>query len=358
MKNLKYKNKWIIALISISVLITLFVKNNSSYAEYYAVNIYPIFVKTWGLISFITNRSLAELIIIVFILTIILLTAVIIVKTVKSRTSAYIKKYIFGIASFFLVVYFVFVLFCGINYYRYEFTYYSGLEIKKSSKQELIALCEVLIEDANEYRAKLSTDDSGTAQLFDNYYETAGRAKDAMNKISEEYKVLKGGFSSPKAVKHSKIMSYLGITGVFFPFTFEANVNVHIPPYQIPSVMLHELVHLRGFMREDEANFIAYLASIKSGYDDFCYSGTMTALTYSMNALYSADYDEFVRLYNLYSEDVIKDMEFSRNYWKQFDTKVSEVADKINDTYLKANNQQDGVRSYGRMVDLLLAYYR
>jgi hypothetical protein len=122
--------------------------------------------------------------------------------------------------------------------------------------------------------------------------------------------------------------------------------------------MLHELVHLRGFMREDEANFIAYLASIKSGYDDFCYSGTMTALTYSMNALYSADYDEFVRLYNLYSEDVIKDMEFSRNYWKQFDTKVSEVADKINDTYLKANNQQDGVRSYGRMVDLLLAYYR
>ena len=29
-----------------------------------------------------------------------------------------------------------------------------------------------------------------------------------------------------------------------------------------------------------------------------------------------------------------------------------------NDTYLKLNDQQDGVRSYGKMVDLLLAYRR
>ena len=355
---MKNKNKWFIGLISISVIITLFVKNNSSYAEYYAVNIYPIFVRTWGLFSFKTNQSLTEIIIIAFSLIIILLTAVTIVKTVKNRTFKHMKKYALGLASFFSVMYFLFVLFCGINYYRYEFTYYSGLEIKKSNEQELIALCEILVEDANEYRAKLSTDDLGTAKLSDNYYETSERAKNSMNRISEEYKILKGSFSAPKAVRQSKIMSYLGITGMFFPFTFEANVNVHIPPYQIPSVMLHELVHLRGFMREDEANFIAYLASIKSGYDDFYYSGTMTALTYSMNALYSADYNEFVRLYNLYSEDVRNDVEFSRNYWKKFDTKVADAANKVNDSYLKANNQQDGVKSYGRMVDLLLAYYR
>jgi hypothetical protein len=356
---LKNKNKWLIGLIPISVLIILFAKNNSSCAEYYAVNIYPIFVKAWGLFSFITNESLAEIIIIAFLLITILLTAVVIVKTVKNRTSAHIKKYILGLISFFSVMYFLFVLFCGINYYRYEFTHYSGLEIQESSKQELIELCETLIEDANEYRSKLSTDDSGTAELLDkNFHETAQRAKNAMSRVSEEYKILEGNFSAPKAVRQSKVMSYLGITGIFFPYTFEANVNVHIPPYQIPSVMLHELVHLRGFMREDEANFIAYLACIKSGYDDFYYSGTMTALSYSMNALYSADYDEFVKLYNLYSEDVRKDTEFSRNYWKQFDTKVADMAHKVNDTYLKANNQYDGVRSYGRMVDLLLAYYR
>ena len=29
----------------------------------------------------------------------------------------------------------------------------------------------------------------------------------------------------------------------------------------------------------------------------------------------------------------------------------------MNDTYLKFNKQEDGVNSYGMMVDLLLAYY-
>ncbi len=353
------KKRWFfIWLIPISVFITVFMRNNLSYAEYYSINIYPFFVKTLGVFSYKSHESAAELIIFALIMTIIILTAVTLVESIRYKTPNFLKKYIFGLVSFISVMYFLFVLFCGVNYYRYEFTVYSGLDIQKSTKQELIELCEVLIEDANEYRAKL-TSKSGTAELFDNnYYGTAQRAKNAMNRLSDEYKILKGDFSSPKPVRQSKVMSYLGITGMFFPYTFEANVNVHIPPYQIPSVMLHELVHLRGFMREDEANFISYLACIKSGYDDFYYSGTMTALVHSMNALYMADYDAFVNLYNMYSKDVRKDMEYSRNYWKQFDTKISDTANKVNDTYLKANNQYDGVKSYGRMVDLLLAYYR
>ncbi|NLJ58702.1 MAG: DUF3810 domain-containing protein [Tissierellia bacterium] len=356
MKNNKI---WIfIGLIPISVLITLIARNNPSYAEYYALNIYPIFVRTWGLFSLATRKSIAEIIIIFLLLTIILLTAFIIVKTIETKTFIYIKKYIYGIISFFSVVLFLFVLFCGINYYRYEFTHYSGLEIKESSKEELIELCETLIEDANKTRENLSENKDGTVELLDSHYHAAERAHSSMDKLSEEYSVLRGSYSSPKPVRNSKIMSYLRITGIFFPFTFEANVNVHIPPYQIPSVMLHELVHLRGFMREDEANFISYLACINSGQDDFYYSGTMMALTYSMNALYAEDYHEFVQLYSRYSDGVKRDMEFSRDYWKQFETKVADVSHKANDTYLKFNNQKDGVKSYGRMVDLLLAYYR
>lgn len=345
---------YLLYLIPISIFLSIFAKNNINFAEYYAVNIYPFFIKIVGLLSFKINKSIAELIIFVLIISIILLTIITVIQSIKYKSSIHVKKYFLGLISFFSLMYFLFVLFCGINYYRYEFSYYSGLEIKNSSKEELIRLCEILINDANEYSVK--TDGQTVSDI--NYYATAKRAKNAMNKLSEEYEVLRGNFPAPKPVSQSKLMSYMGITGMFFPFTFEANVNIHIPPYQVPAVMLHELVHLRGFMREDEANFISYLASIKSGYDDFYYSGTMMALTHSMNALYLADYNEFEKLYNLYSEDVKSDMEFSRNYWKQFDTKLADTANKINDIYLKANNQNDGVRSYGRMVDLLLAYYR
>ena len=40
------------------------------------------------------------------------------------------------------------------------------------------------------------------------------------------------------------------------------------------------------------------------------------------------------------------------------DAEVQEIVDKVNDTYLKINNQEDGTRSYGRVVDLLLAEYK
>ena len=45
-------------------------------------------------------------------------------------------------------------------------------------------------------------------------------------------------------------------------------------------------------------------------------------------------------------------------YWDKYEGKVAEVADKVNDNYLKANGQSDGIKSYGRMVDLMVAYYR
>ena len=47
--------------------------------------------------------------------------------------------------------------------------------------------------------------------------------------------------------------------------------------------------------------------------------------------------------------------------WKptmSFEGRVAEASARLNDKYLRANRQKDGVRSYGRMVDLMLAYYK
>lgn len=346
-------------LIPVSLLLTIVARFNSNFAEFYALKVYPFFS---GLISFITSKvkfSLAEFIIIALIIGLIIYFIITLSETITKKSVIYFRNFIINIALACSLVLFLFTLFCGINYYRYEFTYYSGLEIKNSTAEELANLCELLINDANEIRANLNTGVNNTLELSDvDYYNTAEKARSAFNHISQSFPALKGNYPSPKLVAFSRIMSHMRIAGVFFPFTFEANVNKDIPPYQVPSTMLHELVHLRGFMREDEANFISYLACINSGYDDFAYSGTMLALSYSMNALYYEDYEAYTDLHDSYSEEVKNDLRYSNNYWKQFDTKVADISNKVNDSYLKANNQMDGVKSYGRMVDLLLAYYR
>ena len=84
----------------------------------------------------------------------------------------------------------------------------------------------------------------------------------------------------------SEVLSYQGLTGIYLPFTVEANYNGDMPAYDKPFTVCHELSHLRGFMEEQEANFIAFLACIGSERTDFQYSGYLSGWVYCMNALY------------------------------------------------------------------------
>ena len=76
---------------------------------------------------------------------------------------------------------------------------------------------------------------------------------------------------------------------------------------------------------------------------------------YAGNALAKADYDGFIELYKKLDEKARNNLEDNNVFWDRFEGKTAEVSTKVNDTYLKAHSQTDGVLSYGRMVDLMLA---
>ncbi len=118
------------------------------------------------------------------------------------------------------------------------------------------------------------------------------------------------------------------------------------------------MAHQRGFAREDEANYIAYLTSTYHPHKDFQYSGTLLALIHSMNAMYRYDKEKHSKLKSEYGAGLTRDLINMNNYWKKFEGSIERASTKMNDMYLKSNMQQDGVHSYGRMVDLLLAEQR
>ena len=152
-------------------------------------------------------------------------------------------------------------------------------------------------------------------------------------------------------------MLFTGITGVYFPFTGEANVNIAIPDLLLPATTLHEMAHQRGIAPEDEANFLAFAVGRLHPDIDFQYSSTVLALIHAMNALNAQDAELATTLRSQYSEAVNRDLAAYRQFWKTYEGKTNEVADRVNDTYLKSNRQEEGIRSYGKMVDLLLGYY-
>lgn len=172
-----------------------------------------------------------------------------------------------------------------------------------------------------------------------------------------EYPELTGYFPRPKELVNSCILSVQNLTGVYSPFTIEANFNGDVQDYVIPFTACHELSHLRGFMQEQEANFIAFLACSRSGEDAFAYSGYLSGWIQCMNVLYKTDYDVWSEVRSLLPEEAEADLKLNREFWAKYDGTIAEVSNKVNDTYLKANGQKEGVKSYNRMVDLIVSYY-
>ncbi|MBE6892102.1 MAG: DUF3810 domain-containing protein [Ruminococcaceae bacterium] len=349
----------VILLCPIALIFAYYMSVNPAFSEWYALNIYPIISKSINTLSASVSFSVAEIVVIVFFSILLIYIINTVIKLIfKEKRFQRFFDFILNIAAIASIICVFFVFFCGVNYHRYTFTEVSGLEVRNSTTKELYDLCVNLTENVNSLRSELSENSEGVSFTDKTHEQIADECRISYDKLESEYPTLISGYSATKPVYFSDLMSYSGITGIFFPFTYEANVNVSVPQYTLPSTMCHELTHLRGYMREDEANFIAYLACKKSEDSFVRYSGYMLALTHSMNRLYSDDSELYHDIYDKLSEEVKTDLRYNSSYWAAHEGFINDISDKVNDVYLKVNNQDDGVKSYGRMVDLLLAEFR
>lgn len=270
-----------------------------------------------------------------------------------ARTGRLLKRLAWIISSLYLV----FMLLHGLNYARQPAAVIFDLPVRERSAAELEAATNFLTLAASQLRADCSEDDQGVFVLDRGIDETLRTLSAAYDAAADRYPVLAGPPIRPKGVMLSHAWSYTGISGMYFPFLVEANVNIDMPHYQIPFTALHEIAHTRGFAREDEANFVAFLTGIADQRADIAYSAVVDAAGRALGALHDADQEAWERMAANLSEAVWRDFAAANAYWKQFEGPIRETSVQINHAYLQANLQQDGVKSYGRMLDLVLAWY-
>ena len=332
---------------------------SGSFAEWYAVSVYPFFVNTlgrlWALFPFSVFEFFVAALIIYPIAGIFWLFYRL-RHTCEYALRQRIRARALGrFLTIVLSVLLLYTMTCGINYSRKPFSVSSGLTVEPTALSSLVTLCEQLTDSlcaSDEYIAK---NEAGCSVLPTDYLQTA---VEAMQSLGKTYPLLDGYYPPAKPLLSSVWFSYQHISGIYSPFTVEANFNRDMINYNIPFTVCHELSHLRGFMREDEANFIAYLGCLSAKDPYFHYSGKLLAFIYATNALYQAGETESYRAFFARLPEVVqKDLSANNAYWKRFETGLSTVSDKLNDIYLKANSQHEGTQSYGRFVDLLIAYH-
>ena len=359
-------------LLIISASMMALAAGKPQFAEWYSENIYSAFVDTIGRLWGIFPFSVSEIGLYILISAFLLSLAVMVTKSVKSMkekkklrrqsTDTAVSSGAAQAAASWLscvllaagILAFLYTICCGINYHRRSFSEEEGIVTYRYTAQDLKDVCLWLTEEVNALSGEVDRGSSGVMTL--EAPEGEG-AVEAMHELAEEFPALEGYYPQPKKLLVSGILSYQGLTGIYSPFTVEANYNGDMTAYNIPFTTCHELSHLRGFMQEEEANFIAFLACIGAERTDFQYSGYLSGWVYCMNALYRADRESWQEVRPLLAEEAEPDLEADSAFWDEYEGGISEAADKINDTYLKVNGQADGVRSYSRMVDLIVAYF-
>lgn len=322
--------------------------------ELYSQGAYPVIARVLALFTGWLPFSVAE----VKGILIAAAVATAILTSIFDRDWRNVRKIVVRLVSATLIVYFLFIVMWGLNYNRLPFAQVAGLDTSNPTQEELVNVCAELIAEANALRSQLMEDTNGVFYLPQGIADALKRTQLGYNHASVYYPTLARHYSRPKGVMASKLMSYQGIGGIYIPFTGEANVNTLMPHSIIPFAAAHEAAHQHGYAREDEANFIAYLTCSLHPDRDFKYSGTLHALHNAMRALEAVNKEEHSLLSSTISAAVKRDTQAERDFWASHEGILERISNRMNDFYLKANRQQDGVASYGRMVDLLIAYQR
>lgn len=232
-----------------------------------------------------------------------------------------------------------------------------GLETREYTRDELYAAAAYYTDQANTYAAQVERDGSGVVQ-FSKFSSLAREASGGYRTLAEQYGCFDGSTVKVKRLTAWKLYSYFGTTGIFVPFTGESSVNPNTFEASIPHTMCHEIAHRMGFPAEDDSNFCAYLACMASDSVEFRYSGAYSAFLYCYNALYEADRDKAAEIWALASEQLKADCRAASAHYDQYEGKVQEAAQKVNDVYLKAFQEEAGVQSYGDVADYLIAWYQ
>ncbi len=357
-RNLKYKFLSVI-LIPLAILTKQVMANYPEFTEkIYSRGIYKFIMQPVSLLTGLLPFSVAELALILLVIYIPIRLIYLIIKASRKGKGIILLRFLANIVLIGSLWFFIQVMVWNINYERLPYAELANINIQDSSVDDLEALCRWLVADTNKLREQVSENQDGIMLVEGGYKSVLKRAYKGYEVIEQEYPFLGGKYGPPKPVLLSRLMSHSNIIGIYSCLTGEANIDIDIPEMSLASTVMHEMAHQRGFAREDEANYIAYKTCMAHPDIDFKYSGSVMALQYSMNALYAESPDRYFDVASNYSPGYRRDLEAEVKYWKQFQGITKEVANKMNDTYLKMNGQEDGVKSYGRMIDLLLAEYK
>ncbi len=342
------------------ILLTILIKWASWYPEWvennYTYGVYPYISKAqrwlFGWIPFSIGDLFYVFLILVLIYRTVLFCRLLFRRKLQRRHfTAGLQQIIF----FFLFVYVFFNLLWGLNYNRRGISHQLAIQVKPYSLTELDTLTRTLQARLNSYAEMVTP---AARDAFNKKKTLFNEARDAYRMAGEKFSFLQYTPGSVKPSLFSYAGNYLGFQGYYNPFSGEAQVNTTIPSFLEPFVTAHEIAHQLGYGKENEANFVAFLALRHYESPVFKYSMYFDMYNYAIGELYRRDTSVARAIQLQLHPQVVTDIRSYRKFYDRHRNPLESFVMWGYGHYLKANNQPGGKQTYNEVVAWLIAYYR
>jgi hypothetical protein len=160
--------------------------------------------------------------------------------------------------------------------------------------------------------------------------------------------------AQPGRLKRSMFGPYFrwtSVDGMINPFGLEVLVNPDLLPFERPFVAAHEWAHLAGYADESEASFVGWLTCLRAD-AAAQYSGWI-ALYWQVSS--EVEQSDRAAIAETLGDGPKRDLNAvvarirrSEQPW------LRDAGWRVYDRYLKANRVEEGIRSYGAVLTLIL----
>ena len=298
------------------------------------------------------NFSLIEAIV----LSLPLILALVIYLAARAFSRGRGLRFIINFAAAVLLIYSGHLIALGIGYKTTPVSERMGIPEVEVSEESLSTVMTMLRDEVNLLAPLVPRDDKGVFTSGYDFDLLSDKICESYTAFYEKYGFPESFHSRVKGVHHGNLMSYLEISGIYTYVTGEANVNTSFPDYDVIFTSAHEMSHQRGILRENEANFTAYVVTSSSDDVNLRYSAALSMYEYISSALYKTNPDRYREIASALSEYAKTDMRASYAVVEKYsDTFVGRLSNKVNDIFLKSNGTE-GVVAYSRVVELAVAY--
>ena len=261
------------------------------------------------------------------------------------------------------LIFFLHTAFFGLNGYSGSITDDIRLRMTEYSLSELEEATVYYRDQANALASQINRDANGNP-VYPEFSELAEQAEVGFNSLvyDSNYSILAGSTLPVKELGWADMYTSMGITGFTMSLTGEAAVNPQIPVVSMPFTMCHEMAHRMCIATESDANLAAFLACRANPSIEYQYSAYFMAYKYCYNAMAKVatveSQEALQRVKAGISENLHLDLTSYNSFFaEKKDEKATQLADTVNDTYIKSQGDDRGIASYDAVCDMLVSWH-